>query len=51
MKEFLCKLIEFCCEVKFSYYLSNAISDLAFTVIVVFWNSDLVAHLKQQVQM
>lgn len=50
MKDFLCKLIEFCCEVKFSYYLSNAISDLVFTIIVVFCNLNLVDYLKQQIQ-
>ena len=51
MKQFLCKMIEFCCEVKFSYYLSNAISDLVFTIIVVFSNFNVVQYLKEQIQM
>ena len=48
MGVFLCKAVQFCLEVKFSYYLSNSMADMIFTLLVVFNNSNILAHLQSQ---
>ena len=48
VRDFLSKIIQYCLEIKVSYYLNNSLSDIIFTIFCVFEGTEIIIFLKNQ---